>query len=328
MVMDKIIAILNPISGCCECERLNLHLEEEFKDEDISVWQTTPTCGAKELAQNAVKKNPDIIIACGGDGTISQIIPYIINTPIKLGIIPVGTGNLLAFNLGIPPDTKKAISIIKDRIYEKTDIGMINNIYFSSIAGCGFDAYIVNKTSPEKKREIGIIAYFIEGVKQALKTPHIKFKMVIDGKKIIKAKAVTILIANKAHIFGEYLSVIPKVLQNDSKLDIVVVSPISFWGYFKIVWCFFTKQHCEKSRRLQYFQAKTIDIISHPKIFVQADGEIIGQTPVKAHIIKEGINVIIPKKKHRISRELIESSFRKLIGKAVKSIKGSFFRLL
>jgi diacylglycerol kinase (ATP) len=319
----KAIAILNPQAGSHEAEYLRLKLNHEFKR--LEILETTEKITAMELAQKAVLKNPEIIIACGGDGTVSQIIQGIIGTNIPLGIVPAGTGNVLALNLGIPPNIDKAIKIIKKGNTIRTDIGIINERIFASLAGCGFDADVINKTTREKKKIFGALAYFWEGFKYAFTSPHSKFKLVIDGNKIIKIKAVAILIVNKANIFGEYLSIVPKNLHNDGKFTIVILSPLNIWDYFKIVLGLLRNKHYEKSRKIKYFQAEKIEITSYPKILAQADGDIIGKTPVKAEILKEAVRVFVPEKKYNISAELLEESFKKLLTGTISSIRTGFF---
>ena len=317
----KAIAIINPQSGNYNLEYLKSRLLDEFQHLDIELFETSETDAATSMAQKALLKNPDIIIACGGDGTISQIIQVVLGTDITIGIVPAGTGNLLALNLGISPNIDKAIEIIKKGKIAGTDIGIINNRIFASLAGCGFDAHIMGQTTPEKKKAFGAFAYFLEGFKYALESPHVKFKLVIDGKKTVKTKAIAVLIANKAHIFGEYLSIVPKNLHNDGKLDVVILSPLNLWGYVKIVFRFFTKRHYQNSRRIKYFQAEKIEISSNSKLFAQADGDVIGYTPVKAEIIKEAVKIFVPEEKYNISAELLEETFKKIVTEAIKRVR-------
>ncbi|MFA6990079.1 MAG: diacylglycerol kinase family protein [Candidatus Gastranaerophilaceae bacterium] len=320
----KIIAIINPQAGSHETEYLRLKLTQAFGHSKIELYETTEKTTAAELAQKAVLRKPDIIIACGGDGTVSQVMQGIIETDIPLGIIPAGTGNLLALNLGIPPNIDKSIQIIKKGKIIRTDIGIINKRIFASLAGCGFDAHVINKTTREKKKLFGALAYFWEGFKYAFESSRSRFKLVIDENKIIKIKAVAILIVNKANIFGEYLSIVPKSLHNDGKFNIVVLSPLNVWDYVKIVLGLLRNKHYEKSKKIRYFQAEKIEITSYPRLLAQADGDIIGKTPVKAEILKEAIKVFVPEEKYNISAELLEDSFKKLLTGALSSIRNIF----
>ena len=315
----KIIAISNPNSGNKNFQPLKHELKKSFSSHDFEFLETEKPLHATELAQYAVKQNPDIILAVGGDGTIIEIITGIIGSNVKLGIIPFGTGNMLALNLGISNDIQKAISTILACKTQRIDIGKIyfakkgfelfrkkksskayleNKYakckYFAFMTGCGLDAKIIKETSREKKKKIGLFAYFIEGFRHALFSEGASFKIRLDNKKTIKSRALTVLIANSGNIVGDFITLAPNASINDGLLDIIIISPTRKRDYLSILWRIISRHKPDKNEKIQHYQAKEIDIKAKPNIFVQADGDIIGKTPVKISIIPSLIEVIIP----------------------------------
>lgn len=291
----KVIVISNPYAGNKDIKVLHEQLAKYFSVSDLEIMETTRPLHAIELAKNAVKKNPDTIIAAGGDGTVIEVISGMINSDIKLGIIPFGTGNMLASNLGIPANLSKAIEIIFDNNTQKIDIGRINNRYFAFMAGCGFDAKIIDETSRERKRKYGLMAYIMEGFKQAFSPKHISFKIKLDDKKIIRTKALTVLIANSGNIIGKFFCIAPHASFIDGQFDVVVISPKNVYDYIPILWKIITRQNPKEPGKIHYYKARKIEISSKPALLVQADGDIIGRTPVSIQAMPASVEIITPK---------------------------------
>ena len=312
----KIIAISNPNSGNRDIKLLKDELIKGFAGHEFELFQTENPNHAIELAKNAVKLNPDVIVAAGGDGTVIEVITGIIGSGIKLGIIPFGTGNMLALNLGIPNDVTKAISLVLNGKTRMVDIGKICFIkkqfqlfknkkllnqslsekcrYFAFMSGCGLDAKIIKETSREKKKKIGLYAYFLEGIRHALftKSKNVIFKIKLDNKIKLKTRALTVLIANSGNIMGDLITLAPNASISDGLLDLVVISPTSRRDYLSILLRIFSRKKPEKDEKIQYYQVKEIEIKAKPNVFIQADGDIIGKTPVRVSVIPSAIEVI------------------------------------
>lgn len=276
-------------------ETLKKEIEHHFAKQDFTIYISERAKHTTELAKKAVDANYDVIVAAGGDGSIMEVVTGIIGSKAKLGIIPYGTGNMLALNLEIPLNINKTLDSIITGKTTKIDIGKINDHkYFAFMAGCGFDAKIIDETSREKKKKLGLLAYYIEGLKQLLKVNHSNFKIKLDNKKIIKAKALTVIIANSANIIGNSFSLAPFASMKDGLLDLIIISPKTQPEFLKLLWKLITRINTDKNNKPKYFQAKKIEIKSKPVLLVQADGDIIGKTPVKIQVLPEAIEVIVP----------------------------------
>jgi YegS/Rv2252/BmrU family lipid kinase len=316
----KIVAILNPTSGNKDSKALKKHLLRRFFNFNFEIWETEKPFQAIDLSKKAVQENCDIIIAAGGDGTIIEVISGMINSNSKLGIIPYGTGNMLAANLGIPVNISKAIDIIIEGNSQKIDIGKINDRYFAFMAGCGFDAKIIDETSREKKKKYGLLAYFIEGVSQVFKTKYNLFKIKLDNNKTVKARALTVIIANSGNIIGNLFSLVPHASLSDGLLDIIIISPKSTGDYIPILWQILTRQKHKKSNKIIYYQAKEVEIKCKPNLPVQADGDIIGKTPIKVQALPQAIEVLTPKIPYNIPLLSVEDHLRGIINFALQDL--------
>ena len=293
----KIIIISNPKSGSRGIKEFHNELKTLLKKTDFEIWETQTPNHAIDLAQKAVKKNPDIIVAAGGDGTVIQVISGMVDSSIKLGIIPNGTGNMLSSDLGIPLNTKKAVEVIQGKNTKKIDIGKINDRYFAFLAGCGLDSEIMRDTTRERKRKLGLWAYFVEGFKLAFRSRKrfIRFKIKIDDKKPFKTIGISVMAANSANILGQFFTLAPHASLNDGFLDLIIISPRSMFDYFPVLFQIITRRSLSDERKIRYFRAKEIEISSEPVLNIQADGDIIGKTPVKISVIPSCIEVLIPK---------------------------------
>ena len=151
--------IINTISGKGNHNLGKTELEKYFPKGEfkIEVDYSNYKKHAITLTKNAIENSPDYIVACGGDGTINEVASCLINTKIKLGIIPVGSGNGLASNLNIPKEIEKATEIIRNGNSQTIDVGQVNEHYFFSNMGIGIDAHIIKKYETYKKRTL--IAY-------------------------------------------------------------------------------------------------------------------------------------------------------------------------
>lgn len=296
----EIIAIQNPITGNKDPQKLKGEVEAYLKSLGVKYdyYQTGKEKHAEEIAKDACEKGVKLIIVIGGDGTINEVINSIAFTDVKLGIVPNGTGNLLATSLGIPIDTRKALKIIFEGKCEQIDLGRINNQYFSIIAGCGFDAAIMKNVAKSNKKLLGLLAYFLEGFKQAIFPKRAVFKLVVDDKKIRK-RALNVLFINSANILGNFITLAPNSSMTDGLLDVCIFSPKNTGEFIPVLWKILTKQDYPQNKEDQHithFKAKRIKLVCRPKLMVQADGDVLGYSPVEIEACQDAVNVMIPLK--------------------------------
>ncbi len=185
---------------------------------------------AKEIAELLVKKSPSCIVACGGDGTINEVASVIAGSDIKLGIVPIGSGNGLAANLRLPKDISIALQLIKQGNTKKIDAGLINGKYFFSNTGVSFDAEVIKIYEQQKAKGFAgyLKACFFATLSFKPVNAHITF-----GKHTVEGPQFLLLISNSNQL-GYGKSLTPNALPDDGLLDIATVEKIGFWEKIRL----------------------------------------------------------------------------------------------
>jgi YegS/Rv2252/BmrU family lipid kinase len=287
--------IVNPIAGSGK-NKLELEYLYSFFDKKnyiITIKTTKHKKHAIELAKNSIIEKADVIIACGGDGTINEVASSLVNTAIPLGIIPIGSGNGLASNLKIPKTIEKAIKkiIINDQI--KIDVGVINNHYFFSNCGVGFDASVVKNYEASERRKLS--SYISASLKSIREINYKDNVEIVINKKTINIKPFMIFMSNSNEM-GYNFSLTPKASLTDGLFDVLIISKIRRLKLLLFGLLFlFKKQHLLKE--VQSFQAKKLTIKSQENSFftTQIDGELyyIDTNTISVSLLEKRLNVII-----------------------------------
>lgn len=234
----------------------------------------------------------DVIIAVGGDGTVLKVLPYVVNSSAKLGIIPCGTANLFAEGLLIPHNVDKALDAILFGKTSQIDIGKAENQYFSLRVGFGYDADIINHTTTNWKNKIGYLAYFLQGIASLFKLSSKNYKIIIDGKEF-NIKANSIIVANAGNMFKNLVTIAPKGSLSDGKLDIFILCAKNIFDFITVFLQILFGIH-RQSSKVVYAQASNIFIQSMEN-FMHVDGENKSfQDSLNIQIIPQAIKVLIP----------------------------------
>jgi YegS/Rv2252/BmrU family lipid kinase len=233
----------------------------------------------------------DAVVAVGGDGTILEIIPFLINTDIKLGIIPCGTANLFAASMCIPSNLYKAMDILLNNSSTKVDIGRAGDKLFALRVGIGFDADVVNSTKRKWKNKIGYTAYFIQGVINSFRLSRKSYKLTIDDQ-IYDVDANSIIISNAGNMFKNLFSVAPKGSINDGKLDVFIIIAKNLWEFLAVL-IKIIAGNGNLSSKVIYKQAKNIKIQSLNKN-IHIDGERCYNSNLDVSIIPRALKVVVP----------------------------------
>lgn len=293
MEKKKILFIINPISGTKRKENLESTISQNIDGEKFEPhFEITRYAGnGYEIARNAVNQQIDIVVAVGGDGTINEVSRGIIGSQVIMGIIPLGSGNGLARHLNIPLKTDEAIKVINETFILPIDTVRINNTSFVSIAGVGFDALVAKKFALQKRR--GFFSYFKVILTEYLRYRQKKYHIVLDGQTI-RTKAFFIALANSDQ-FGYHTSIAPKARVTDGLIDVVVVQKIPVYqAIFQIPLLFNGK--IEKSRFVESYQAKEVEIYRKKNRVINIDGEPVKlERDLEIKIVPKSLKIIVPK---------------------------------
>ncbi|TAG51771.1 MAG: diacylglycerol kinase family lipid kinase [Cytophagales bacterium] len=288
----KILFIVNPVSGGKTKESIPEVIKNNFIDYKFEIFFTNHIGHATEITKKGILEGFNLFIAVGGDGTVNEIAKCLINTNLKIGIIPFGSGNGLARHNKIPVDLLKSIQNIKENYSIKIDTCTLNNEPFINMAGVGFDAHIGSLFGKDKKR----------GFKSYIKTTILEFKTYISQEYKIKIndktfiqKAFLVSFANSSQ-YGNNAFISPEAVINDGKLNVTIIKPFGIFGLFDIAIRLFMKNIHHSSNVLTFETAKEIEIERKNKDVFHLDGEPYqGDKNLKISIIPESLELIVPK---------------------------------
>ena len=299
--------VINPSAGQRKANKIKQILEgkisnnKKYRDKKHSfIIPETVYELEEKLKLKIEKEKTTTIVAVGGDGTVATVIRNLIDYEnINIGIIPQGTGNILASNLGILSEIDSSLETVFFGKEERIDIGQVDKNPFTIMAGTGVPARIIENIKKEDKAMFGIWAYFIKGLEYLYSAKEFDFKINIDGRDI-QTKSIAVLVSNAGNFFGPFIKLTSNAKPTDEFLDVFILSIKSLKEnpveYFELIVNYLTGNVKGQEKKLRTFKAKEIIIDSTPKLKVQADGDIVSTTPTKIKILPLKQKILIPNK--------------------------------
>jgi diacylglycerol kinase (ATP) len=199
------------------------------------IWYEVPkSSNAPKALRRAVKKGATLIFVWGGDGMVQRCVDALAGCKnVELAIVPAGTANLLATNLGIPKDIAKAVDIGLRGTRRNLDVGTMNGERFAVMAGAGFDALMIRDVHGAEKTRIGRLAYLRSGV-EAMQEKSVRMIVRVDGAVWFKGSASAVLTGNIGTVTGG-LEVFPEASPSDGMLEVRVVTASSTWQWLRVL---------------------------------------------------------------------------------------------
>lgn len=305
----RLFAIINPVAGTAPVDEIRNTLEQHLSNAGWSYefYETTGGEQVTTVAHEAVRRGFSVVAAVGGDGTVSEVASGLVGTDAVLGIVPTGTANVLAQELGIPLNIDAACRLLIDASATTSIDGMqIQERYFFLQIGIGLDSLMIRDTSRQHKRRFGRVAYLWTGITRLLGFQPARFTIVTDGKQR-RSGAVQVLIANGGAFGVPQLRWGPDIYPDDGSLTVCVIYSRNLLNYLRVAWYILTSQQ-KRSRTIRYYHARQNIIINADKpLPIQADGEIIGDTPVQVRVVPGAVRVIVPETEHSASRKALSA---------------------
>jgi len=304
--------IFNPVAGQGNAEQ-ELELIKQILTPcfHLKVHLTAPKISAEELARQAVQAEADLVIASGGDGTVSAIASVLFNTDIPLGIIPRGTANAFASALGISNSLtprgqtiRGACQIILEDNIITVDTAMCNNKLIILLAGIGYEAETVAKANRALKNQWGTFAYLIAGWQQLDQQEFFNTQLVIDDENY-EFEAIAVTIANAAPPTSILAQGIGQVVYTDGLLDVTIATAKNLQDspnpklkaittMIRVLGATLVKSE-PNLPDIYHFLAKKIRIETQPPQKVVIDGEMEGTTPLEIECMPQSLRVFLPK---------------------------------
>ena len=260
---------------------------------DAEVLATGGPGDARRLAEYGVSEGVDIVAVFGGDGTTMQAAAALVGTDVSLGVIPGGTGNLLAGNLRIPASPERAARALVAGKPRPFDLGRMDRPsgvqYFAVACGAGYDARVMAETLSEHKRRWGMAAYAattLRLIREIRSTMHV---ITIDGVEY-DAHAAMVLVANCGEVIPPFVRLRPGIRPDDGLLDVVVMQANSFGQSVRAVWDLLRSA----DTLVGFASGREIRVETDPVQPVQLDGEPGGSTPFTATVVPGAIRIMVP----------------------------------
>jgi YegS/Rv2252/BmrU family lipid kinase len=283
------VVILNPAARGARTPRLRAQVEKLARG---SVLCATADAGqAEALARNAAEEGYQRIVAAGGDGTVNEIVNGIAGYDVSLGLLPLGTMNVFATEIGLPlNDLAACWKIIQRNRTDRVDLPRANRKHFVQLAGVGLDAQAVKETSRAFKRSFGPLSYLISAVQIATRTPPV---LRIESEEALTGEGSFVLVGN-GRLYGGRFPFFKQAVMNDGLLDVIVFKRLNYVDIIRYLQdVVFTPQI--SSPEVEYFQTKRVRVTSEESVPVEIDGELVGNCPVEFRIRAGGLRVLTPR---------------------------------
>lgn len=236
------------------------------------------------------------VFTLGGDGTAMEVIDALAGTGVPVGVLPGGTGNLVARALHTPRRIENAVPALLNGVLASVDLGYIPecNRRFAFSSGVGVDARMIDETHPETKRRFGIGAYVHTGVKVGLSRKPFRVRVEVDGA-VIEREATSLMVANFGTVLDRLFVLGPGIAPDDGRLDLCVFSPRHAPDVVRIAWRLFRRDF-RSDDSLLYRSGREFRIECDPPQLYQADGEILGTTPYSIRVEPLAARLLVAKR--------------------------------
>lgn len=244
--------------------------------------------------KHMITKGYTTFVAVGGDGTIAQVAGGIYKTNARLAVIPTGSANTLAREMGIPLDIAEACEVLMKHNVTDLDVMLVNDVPHVIDVSIGINALTMRDTKRKHKRIFGIFAYLMTAAKWMIGYQPRRFTIHADDV-VYSARGSEVLIANGGILKNLLVKVVPeKASAGDKTLDVIIVRASSISDYAKILWYLIVNKKTKESQIDKMSVYSQVTVESNKVLPVQADGEIIGNTPVTVYFKPSAIRMLVP----------------------------------
>jgi len=290
------VIIANPVSGFVPQQTGRLHDTLAFMRSHgwrAELWFTQGPGDGSELARKAVEQQADMVIAAGGDGTINDIIQGLVGSETALAVLPTGTVNVWAREMGIPLDIAGARQVLLNGQTRRVDLGCINGRYFLLMVGIGIDGAVTHAVEHKPLKRLGPLGYVLAALWFG---PGYKgFPVVVNNNGVlVKTRALQIFVGN-TQLYAGAFKFTWQARCDDGLLDLCIVRKRSLPGRI-IVLSDFLLRRDQRRRWVRYDQVTSVQIDTPKPVAFQIDGDSGGHTPATLSIARGALKVVVPQK--------------------------------
>jgi diacylglycerol kinase (ATP) len=287
--------ILNPVARSERAGTISLGVFPESLR--VEVVMSRGAGHATELARKAAGEGIELIVAAGGDGTVNEVANGLAGSDSILGILPLGSVNVLVHELGIPKRLDRAWKVLAEGQVRQIDLGKVicgppgarTTRYFTQLAGAGLDARAVQRVTRAQKKIWGPLSYIFAGLKVAAENnPPVRLEM--DGRDPIEGACV---IFGNGRFYGGPFAVLKHARIDDGWLDVCVFQRRSYWSLLNYLQGVLRRTHTS-FKDVSYAKLQKARLTSSGEVTVQVDGEMLGFLPADVELIPRGLKVMVP----------------------------------
>ena len=283
--MHEILVILNPAARKARTRRM---WERIGALRGAKLQLTSAPGDARAMARWGVENGFRTVVAAGGDGTINEVVNGLAGSEVALGVLPVGTMNVFASELGLPPGLDAAWDLVEARPIRKIDLARANDQYFVQLAGVGLDAQVVKETSWASKKNFGPLSYLVSAAQIAARKPP---ELVVECERM-EREGSFVLIGNGRY-YGAPIKVFHEARLDDGRLDVLIFKNLGYLDIGRYLTGIVMGTHTQLPD-VEYFQTRRLRVRSTQTVPVELDGELAGQLPVTFRISSHKLRVIAP----------------------------------
>ena len=284
--MSEILVILNPAARSTRARGQTRAIGELPGNATFAI--TSEPGEARALAAQAQSQGYRIVVAAGGDGTINEVVNGLAGTDVALGVLPVGTMNVFAAELGLPARLRDAWRVITHGRAREVDLACANRRYFVQLAGVGLDAQVVKETTWDMKRTLGPISYLVSAAHVAARKPP---RLVIEAGD--RMEEGTFVLIGNGRYYGGRLEFFREAKIDDGLLDVLIFQRMGHLDIARYIASMLMRRHTTLSDVI-YLQTRKLRVTSDEEVPVEVDGELATTLPVTFRIVSRKLKVMVP----------------------------------
>jgi diacylglycerol kinase (ATP) len=290
----KTSIVLNPVAGSVGAVD---ELGEKFRRlKNFEVRVTTKQGDAENFAREAVDRGCDLIVAAGGDGTLNAVINGIGEriSDVSVGLVPLGTGNDFARSLNLPKDVDESIALLERRQTRQIDLVRVTSDcarYFVNVSGGGFSGIVDEKLTPEMKTTWGPLAYLRGAAKALPELCAYRTEMLLDDSEHIAMNLYNVIVANGRYVAGG-IPIAPEAVVDDGLLDIILIAERPAAQLALLMGQILLGEHL-KNEAIVFRRAAKLAVNSHPGIWFNVDGELVGNEPALFEVMPRALRFVV-----------------------------------
>ncbi|GAB4520713.1 MAG: diacylglycerol kinase family lipid kinase [Anaerolineae bacterium] len=296
----SICIVLNPVSGLeTDTEAALRTFLETVEDVEWRIDLTEGAGDAARFAGEAAKSDCDLVLACGGDGTVLEVAEGLLGSETLMAILPNGTANVMSVELGYPQNLERILEklLLGEYTVKNVDVAKIDNRKMLLRAGLGYEAEISVGATREGKRKFGRLAYFQAAWRKLRGLRPVNYKMLLDGK-IVAARGVTCMICNSANVGLPHIRMAAEAAVDDGLLDIIIIPSLNLPSVISFGWSIVRSifpQAWKRPSPILHWQAREVVVETSRSQTIAVDGERLKRgRRLEAGILPQPIRIAVP----------------------------------